>query len=306
MAVEPFAGVDLSTAGNAPEAASEPNAPSTENLEISGDNKPDSNEQTPNTQTTAQQIADLDKLERVRFGGKEQSVKELKAALMRQDDYTRKTKELAETRKYADNFAYDFAKVVRQPALMAEFKKIYPAQYVEMVDSYLKEQSPAQTTEQPDAGGDTQVPPDVQRLLEERLKPYEEKFQRLDAWEQNVKEQETAAISQRLDSLHDQYGKKYPFADPDLVDFRVQIAKEKGVEITKENLGQVYEQIYKSLHEHHEKRLNAQQKAKVKEQVKAGQSAKDVSGGAGIPAAAPKKYSKFSDINKDVFSAFGA
>lgn len=306
MAVEPFAGVTIpDNVGQAPDTGSAaPNAPSTENLEVSGDNKPDSEQSTPNTQTTAQQIADLDKLERVRFGGKEQSVKELKAALMRQDDYTRKTKELAETRKYADNFAYDFAKVVRQPDLMAEFKKIYPAQYVEMVESYLKEQGIGQTTEQ--KTGEDAVPPDLQRLLEERLKPYEEKFQKLDAWEQNVKEQETAAISQQLESLHDQYGKKYPFADPDLVDFRVQIAKEKGVEITRDNLGQVYEQIYKSLHEHHEKRLNAQQKAKVKEQVKAGQAAKDVSGGAGIPAAAPKKYSKFSDINKDVFSAFGA
>jgi hypothetical protein len=303
MAGEPFAGVVIpdnigestsvgSDQSSAPETTVSP--------ESTGDNQ-----STPSTQTTAQQLADLDKLERVRFGGKELSVKELKASLMRQDDYTRKTKELAETRKFSDNFAYDFAKVVKSPSLMAEFKKIYPAQYVEMVESYLKEQGIGQVAEQVDVGGDENLPEHIQKLLENRLKPYEEKFQKLDAWEQNVKEQETKAISEQLDTLHDRYGKKYPFADPDLVDFRVQIAKEKGVEVTRENLGQVYEAIYKSLHEHQSKRLNAEQKAKVTEQVKAGQAAKDVSGGAGLPAAAPKKYAKFSEITKDVMSQFG-
>jgi hypothetical protein len=304
MAGEPFAGVDLNNVGET--AGSESNAPSTENLEVSGDNKPDSQQSTPSTQTTAEQLADLDKLERVRFGGKELTVKELKAALMRQSDYTKKTKELAETRKYAENFAYDFAKVVRQPSLMAELKNIYPAQYVEMVESYLKEQGIEQNAEQPDVSGqDQSIPADVQKLLDERLKPFQEQLSEFQSLKQSLKEQETKAISQQLDTLHDKYGKKYPYADPDLVDFRIQIAKEKGVEITRDNLGEVYEQVYKSLHEHHEKRLNAQQKAKVTEQVKAGQAAKDVSGGAGIPAAAPKKYKKFAEITQDALAAFG-
>lgn len=304
MAAEPFAGVTIpDDVGSAPSGGSESAAP--ENLEVSGQQSPD--KATQSTQTTAERLADLDKLERVRFGGKELSVKELRESLMRQSDYTKKTKELAETRKYSDNFAYDFAKVVRDPSLIGEFKKIYPAQYHALVEEYLKEHQSGQSDSIESVSdvpkGD--LPPEVQRLLDEKLKPYEEKFQKLDAWEQNVKEQETKAISDQLDALHDRFGKRYPFADPDLVDFRVQIAKEKGVDITRDNLPHVYEQVYKGLHEAQKSRLDAEQKTKVTEQVKAGQAAKDVGGGTGIPSAPPKKYSKFSEITKDALEAFG-
>lgn len=296
---EPFAGVDLnnyeggsaSTNDSAPEQVSE--------------QRSDVQATAPSTQTTAQQIADLDKLERVRLGGKELPAKELRDSYMRHSDYTKKTKELAENRKYADNFAADFMAIVRDPRLVTEFKKIYPSEYHSMVDSYLKEQGLGQAQSvdgqsQGQGGND-----ELSRLLAEKLKPYEEKFQRLDAWEQNVKEQETRAIGEQLDALHERFGAKYPFADPDLVDFRVQLAKEKGVEISKDNLAQVYEQVYKGLHEAQQSRLTAQQKAKVTEQVKAGRAAKDVGGGVGIPGAPPKKYSKIGDITKDALAAFG-
>lgn len=300
MAGEPFAGVDL----NNYEPAGSDSAPETDkSLEVSGESTPENQSTPESTQTTAEKLADLDKLERVRFGGKELSVKELKESLMRHSDYTKKTQEVAEARKYAENFHYDFLKVIRQPSLLAEFKQIYPKQYVQAVEEYLKQNQPA--TEQEQVSGEGETSQAMMRLLEERLKPFEEKFQSVDSLMQSIREQETQAISDQLDTIHEKLGQKYPFADPDLVDFRVGLAKEKGVEVTKENLSHVYEQIYKGLHEHHEKRLTAQQKAKVTEQVKAGRAARDVKGGTGIPAAPPKKYEKFSDINKDVFSSLG-
>ncbi len=289
--------------GGAPGAEAAPSSAAPESVSTNSEQS-DIQAKPTESQTPAEQLADLDKLQRVRLGGKELTVKELKDSLLRHSDYSKKTKEVAEARKYAENFVYDFKSVLANPSLIAQFKQIYPKQYVEQVEAYLSEQSGAANADQEQVTDTQQLPPEVKAILE-KFKQYEPKFEKLDAWETNVKEQETRAIVEQLDTLHERYGSKYPLADPDLVDFRVQMAKEKGVEITKDNLNKVYESVYKSLHEKQKSLSDKQIKTKNDEQVKAGQTARDVGGGAGIIANPPKKYSKISEITADALSRFG-
>lgn len=303
MSAGPFAGVNLDNIGSTEPSAPE-SAPS-QVSEVSG--QPELEAKTTEPQTPAA-LADLDKLERVRLGGKELSVKELRDSFLRHSDYTKKTKEVAEARKFAENFHHDFLRVVREPSLIEQFKQIYPKAYHAQVEQYLSEQSGAVDQDQTEEAGQ-QIPADVQqvvdKLLAAKLKPYEPKFQRLEQWETTVKEQETRAIEEQITTIHDRLEKKYPFADPDLVDFRVQLAKEKGVDITTANLSKVYESVYKDLHEGQKSRLDQQRKTQVDEQVKAGRESRDVGAGVGIPAAPPKKYNSISEVTKDALARFG-
>jgi hypothetical protein len=124
------------------------------------------------------------------------------------------------------------------------------------------------------------------------------------AWKAEVQEQKVQATLEQINSMHERMGSKYPFADPDVVDTRVQIAIEKGLEVTKENLASVIENAYKQHHEAIKARFDGQQKSKVEEQVKAGQAARDVGTGGSLTGGAPKKYKKMSDLSKDVEAAF--
>lgn len=290
MGNEGFAGVDLSRVGSESTGNEISEAQAEEST--SGVD-PVSGQEAPQSQSTG--IPELDKLERFRFEGRDLTPKELKAAFLRQEDYTRKTQSLAETRKYADNYAADLQAVYDKPELLAKFKEIYPPEYHALAERALKigkqpETQSTDATEKPQIN----LPPEVQQMVEE-----------IRQHKQEVQEQKTQAALESINSLHERMGTKFPYADADVVDRRIEIAIEKGLKITNENLSKVYENTYKSHHEAVKSKLDKQAGRKVGDQVAAGKAARDVSGGGGLPGQAPKKHKNFSSIQSDVMAAFG-
>jgi hypothetical protein len=87
------------------------------------------------TPEAAPELVDLDTMDKFKFGGREWTPKELEAAYMRQQDYSRKTQEIAQERKYYDNLPYDLDMVKNNPALVNQFKQVYPAKFHSWIDS---------------------------------------------------------------------------------------------------------------------------------------------------------------------------
>lgn len=297
---EGFAGVDLNSAlpdsGSTGNEISEPRGEeSTAGVDpVSGQSQRNAGSQEAR-QSQATDLTDLDKLERFRFNGREISRKELNDSFMRHADYTRKTQEVAEARKYADNFDADMRTVMENPQLLEELKKVYPAGYVQIAEQILSHRQQQQPGQQPQPADQTKfsLPPEIMA-----------KIDKVDKWEREMQERSTQATLEQLDSLHERLGSKYPYADPDVVDRRIELAIDKGLKIDKDNLSRVYENAYKMHNDAYKSRVDAQAKKKVEDQVKAGKQARDVGAGSSPPGNAPKKYGKFSEINKDVFSAF--
>jgi hypothetical protein len=74
----------------------------------SADQAPQSSQTQGDEQKSLQQaILDLSKAEKFIFNGKEMTPKDLEKGFMLEADYRRKTQELAETRKYAENIHAD-------------------------------------------------------------------------------------------------------------------------------------------------------------------------------------------------------
>src|SRR3954464_16064772 len=84
------------------------------------------------------EMVDLESLEKFRYAGREMTPKELQQAVMLQSDYTRKTQQLAEERKYYDNLSADLSAVAQNPQLAAKFKEVYPEKFHDYLAYVLK------------------------------------------------------------------------------------------------------------------------------------------------------------------------
>ena len=69
-------------------------------------------------------IPDLEKLAKFRYKGKTLTLDDLQKMGMMQNDYQKKTQELAKERKYWDNLDSDLGNVRDNPKLANEFKKL--------------------------------------------------------------------------------------------------------------------------------------------------------------------------------------
>jgi len=288
-----FAGVTIPDYGS----SEAPQSSNQENVEakVSGDNlAPDVREA---DKSQAPGLTDLEKLERFRFNGRELTPKELKSQLMAHKDYTQKTMELKEARKFADNFHHDLRTLLSQPNRLADFKKIYPAEYVQAAEEILqmRGQSTGQVPQQENQQQSNQdnLPPQMKQALE-----------KIERWDSEIKEANTAAITQMLDTLHGSLAQKYPFADSDVVDLRVNAAIEKGLKVDKDSLPKILEKAYQQHDEAMKAKWAAQQKSKVEEQVKAGRKAQDTGRGGSMPGQPPRKYSKFAEIREEALRQF--
>lgn len=227
-------------------------------------------------------ILDLDKLERFRFNGREWNPKDLKNAYLMREDYTRKTQELSEARKYADNFEHDLAKVWEDRNLLSEMKKVYPASYVAIAEKLLSQGHPQpQSAPQQSTG---QMPDEIAQ----RLQPIEQKFAQ---WEKAQQEAETKKISSWLDNQFTSLSKKYPYANDLAVTALAETAYRNGEKITEATL----EKLFKSENEKLKSRYDEMYKSKVEEQLTAGKKATDIGAGGGVPGQAPKQIKSFKE-----------
>lgn len=270
--------------GQAPEAAA---SPETNNV------NPESQAPRAEAQSgmpsgdVAMAIAELDKMDKFKLDGQEWTLKDLKAAIMRQKDYTQKTQTLSEERKsfqeerkFHENLAWDLQKVRDNPEMAKEFVKIYPQAFHKHVEEFLKAntQNPAQQNQ-------VQRPQvDIQTLS------------RLDKLEKFYNDQEVSRQEAEITKTVDELSKKYPDAANfrEMVLSRAYEARMGGSNLTNDD----WEKIFKDVDGEVSELLKAKYGSLVKKQMEANTRAKDVGAGGGIADRAPVKFKKFDELQK--------
>lgn len=219
------------------------------------------------TEQPEQSIYDLDSAEKFKWQGREWTTKELQNNYLMHSDYTRKTQAIAEERKYYDNLNSDLEAVSRNPNLIAEFKKIYPEKF----HSFLNYTSPKSTQ------------PVQQQQSQSGIDPaFMNRFEKL---EKTMNEREVAAVEAELESKFKQLSSKYPMADEEAVIARAQTLLNRNENVS----DQVWDNLWKNVHEKNQKLADAYYQNKIKEQKTASAKGKDVPSGGGTLGQAPKQ-----------------
>lgn len=229
-------------------------------------------------ETNEPQITDLDSLERFRFQGRELSKDDLQKLLTGATD----AKPESEHAKFDLNFRFDLAAVLESPSLLAKFRQIYPPEYVQLAERALKAQGvqPAQDASK----ATTDAKPADPR--------FEEVYQIAQEWKSAQREQRVSEIKSALDSSFEKLGKKYPDADPEVINSRLFAMRQQGVELrTKEGKlrEDVIEKLFKEDHAKREAAYEAKYRQKVDAQKRANNQARDVGKGGSASSPPPVK-----------------
>lgn len=266
----------------------------TSETEASGDLAPEVDGQTSfQAPNSIQELIELDNLEKFKFQGHEWTKTDLEKAILRQSDYTKKTQALAKEREsfqkeqdYAKNLNADLQNVLKDPRLVDEFKKIYPAYYHGVLDRFLSNNQPSQTNQQV-GHQSVQIDPVITTRLEEMQ-------QRLSRFEAKEREVEVKAYEAEIDNIISEHAKKYPLADKATVLAQAQSLLDQGGTLTKDDGRSnpfVWDKIFKSVNDKNQKLFETHYKTQVQQQKQAGQKAKDIGAGGGTPGQAPQKVS---------------
>ncbi len=260
----------------------------------------------PEKDLTKEEIVELEKLladkQKFKFDGQELTLKDLKNQVLMRKDYTQKTQELSEARKFADNFDVDLDKVLANPSLLKQFKEIYPASYGEKAERILKmvwKDNPTaqvtETTQQQQAKG-LDLPQDVLAKLD--------KIDRLEKWqlgqEQQIQQEKAAIIERQLDDWFSDLSSKFRFADPDAVLTKAQALADAGHVIDKASLEKIFQEKDAST----QKLWAETQKTKQQEQLKVAAKAKESGKGGDVPSAAPKEAKTLKEVRKSLLREF--
>lgn len=256
-------------------------------------------------------VIDLTKAQKFLWDGKEMTPDELRKSILRQQDYTKKTQEVAEqrrkfeeeriafvrqqeeTEKYDSNIDADIENVLRDPSLAEKFKEIYPPKYHGVLEKALNK-----------TFGDENSPNRSAAFLEQRLKSIEGRFQSQDMERsQQAFETEVKANAEILDSTVARLTEKYPHADEDSVLAKAEYLASgiKKDENFANNFSQMMEKLYKENHSFHEKRYQEIYKQNVEKQKQANTRGRDIGKGGATPAAAPTKL-KLKDVKNHIIN----
>lgn len=239
---------------------------------------PQQTERAPEQQgMTAEEIIDLEKVQKVRFDGKELTPEQLRKERMMHGDYTKKTQALSEQTKYWRALEFDLDAVSKNPSLASQFYKMYPKEF----HKFLKmagvdgAQEQSQTDSQP-------------RATDKGLDP--ELLQRLDRMEGYIREKEVEKHEAVLDSKFSRLSQKYPEAMEDVVLAQAQVlldknADDRGYEISDE----VWDRLWKQSHDSMVKRDRERQSKVLTTQREANQKGKAQGPGGGVPGSAPQR-----------------
>lgn len=250
--------------------------------------QPDTSHSAPSGEQGLPSLAELEKMEKFKFDGQEWTAKDLKSAYMRQQDYSRKTQELAEqrksfeeTRKFYVNLNADLQFVKDNPQYAQKFLETYPQEFHSALRQVLGQQSGQTTTQQQQNRG-----PDVDLMS------------RITNLEKVYHNQEVAKNQAELESTVKEFEAKYPNAIPEMVIGRVfeaynrMLEQDPNVKLTK----QMWEDTFKSVDAMMKQRESDRYRSKQQEQLKANKRAGDVSAGGATVGRAPQKFKSLKDV----------
>lgn len=257
---------------------------------------------------TKSEIIELEKLladkQKFKFNGQELTLKDLQNQLLMRKDYTQKTQELSETRKYVDNFDIDLEKVIENPSLLKQFKEVYPAPFADKAEKILKmvwkDNPETQVTKNAQPNG---TPVATQQVPQEILAKLD-KLDRLEKWmlgqEQQKQQEKESIIERQLGDWFSDLSTKYKFVDPDAVLTKAQAVAEAGHEITKESL----EKIFQEKDAHYQKAWAETQQQKQQKQLNVAAKAREAGKGGDVPMSAPKEAKTLKEIRKSLLKEF--
>lgn len=204
------------------------------------------------------------------FDGKTVSADELRNGHLRQSDYTKKTQEIAQERKYYDNLNADLAKIKRNPALADEFKNVYPEKFHTYLDYVVKKAEEAEEKKEAQIVSDP----------------------RLDEVYDHYEKQRKEIALQEVNQVFDKLSAKYELAnESDVVAAAsaiVKQARERGDKNYKPTEKE-YEQFFKNSHAENQKRFDKIYQSKIDAQKKANVKGADIGSGGAIPGQAPRQ-----------------
>lgn len=223
-------------------------------------------------------IVDLGKLQKFKWNGKTLTAGELQKMAMMQADYTKKTQEISQEKKYYSNLYYDLNNVKTNPQLASEFKRIYPKQFHSYLDSVLADASQAGAPQQTQA---KESSPEKQAAVDPKL----------DEMYNFYKEQRQAASQEKVDALFDRLTNKYTNADEAKIISRVQTL----IELSKREPDKyqrpddaTIEKLFKQEHEAFDTKVKEHMNRMLDAQRKANASGRGPAAGGAIPGSAPK------------------
>lgn len=220
---------------------------------------------------TAQDVFDLDSAEKFKFGGREWTPKELTSSVMMNADYTRKTQELSKERKYYDNLDADLKTLQGNPALIDQFKQIYPEKFHRYLEFIQVANRGGQASSRQQAGVDPQF------------------MSRLEQVENRFREQEIGAIEAQLDAKFTVLSKKYPFADEEAVIARAERLLESKPKGEKKLTDSELEQLWKQVDSRGQELAKKHWGQKAQQQKEMNARGKDVASGGWTPGQAPRR-----------------
>lgn len=237
---------------------------------------------------------DLDKYDKpFKFQGKEWNVKDFQEHHVPKSVFTKKSQEIAQERKYAENVGYDLDKLMDNPELLQDFKRLYPERYhaqaERIVDRILRSQGqdPNKAPGQP-----------IDRGLEKRLTQMERYFQQQEAQAQQSRLQSNIT---QLESIAKENMAKYKFASEDLALAKAQALLDKAESEGNTDFKldkDVWDKIYKSIHDTNQKQYEQHYKELVTTQKNANRQAKDMGAGGGTPGQAPNEPRTIKEATK--------
>jgi len=240
-------------------------------------------------------ILDLGKLGKFKFEGKEMTYDELRKSYLRHQDYTKKTQEIAQERKFQENLYADLQQVAKNPQLIAEFKQIYPEKF----HSYLAFVQKQEQQAQQNAQSQTQQLP--QSLPPEILERIERQEKMLEAINQDSSEAMSETLNNTFETLEKEVMEKYPKADMVHVLSHVQsYLDENGVNAksllkNREGLKNLFNDVAKSSHEMMTKKFESWQKQQLEEARKVNKKAGDIGRGGATPTG-PAQKMRLKDV----------
>jgi hypothetical protein len=231
---------------------------------------------------TPQQLVDIDKLEKFLMAGKEWTRKDLMQSILMQSDYTRKTQEISQERKFYDNLSADLEALKRDPALVDQFKKIYPEKF----HAYLKTIG---------------INDSLQRENAQRNGLDPEAQARLDRIEGRFREQDEKVLNQHLDSLSKKFGEKYSFADENEVLAKAEVLlarKEQAGEKDPQISDAEWEKLWEGAHKRIEAKATQRFNAQYEKQKRANMEGRDIAAGGGTPGPTPNGIKTVKDAEE--------
>lgn len=228
-------------------------------------------------QPNAQEPLDLDSVQKFRFAGKEWTPKDFQGAYMMQADYTRKTQQLAEERKYYDNLSADLESVKRDPRLAENFKSIYPKKFHNYLGYVANASQPAQRS--PQESQNPGIPSDL-----------EDRFKRMESHYQTQTQQ---AAEAQVEASCQKFGEKYSTVKGPYEALALGMLSNRLDQIKQDDPnGKLsdsdWDSAYKQVHEQNQKMAKDIYAKQVANQKNINNKAKDVASGGGTPGQAPK------------------